>query len=67
MTETNNILESEQIDMNSQNTTEYSIKEHSGKSIVVIGGGLSGLASSLELCKQGYKTIMLEKQNFAGG
>ena len=53
--------------MNSQNINEHSIKNSSVKSVVVIGGGISGLASSLELCKHGYKTIMLEKQNFAGG
>jgi len=67
LTGTNNILESERNDMNSKNIRENSIKNTSGKTVVVIGGGLSGLASSLELCKQGYKTIMLEKQNFAGG
>jgi protoporphyrinogen oxidase len=67
LTGTDNILESKQNDMNSQNIAEPSTKKSSGKSVVVIGGGLSGLASCLELCKQGYKTFMLEKQNFAGG
>ncbi len=67
MTGINNLLKSKGNDLNSQNFNSNSIKNSSGKSVVVIGGGVSGLASSLELCKHGYKTIILEKQNFIGG
>lgn len=34
---------------------------------VVIGGGISGLALTMELCKRGTETILLEKQNYLGG
>lgn len=38
-----------------------------GASVLVLGGGLSGLLSAYELSKAGYKVQVLEFQNRAGG
>ena len=35
--------------------------------IVILGGGVAGLASAYTLTKKGYKPIILEKENFIGG
>jgi phytoene dehydrogenase-like protein len=35
--------------------------------VVVIGGGISGLATGALLAKQGYRTVVLEKGNQPGG
>ena len=32
------------------------------RSVVVIGGGISGLVTSLKLLQEGYKVILIEKQ-----
>lgn len=37
------------------------------KNCAVIGGGISGLVSSFELAKHGYKVTILEKENRLGG
>lgn len=37
------------------------------KSIVVLGGGVSGLAACFSLVKKGIPTILLEKESFLGG
>ena len=37
------------------------------KTIAVIGGGISGIATSLKLCKESFKVILFEKQNSLGG
>ena len=34
---------------------------------VVIGGGITGLASSALLAREGYDVTMLEKQDYVGG
>ena len=36
-------------------------------SIMVIGGGISGIESSLTLAEQGYKVILVEKTSSVGG
>lgn len=36
-------------------------------SVLVIGGGISGLTSALELAGQGYQVHLVEKENFLGG
>ncbi|MDF1576317.1 MAG: glycerol-3-phosphate dehydrogenase/oxidase [Bacteroidales bacterium] len=43
--------------------------EHSGHAydIVVIGGGASGLGAALEAVSRGYRTILLEQDDFAKG
>lgn len=35
--------------------------------ILILGGGLSGLAAALKLAEQGYKVRILEKENVLGG
>lgn len=37
------------------------------KSVLIFGGGLSGLASGIELLKSGYEPLILEKNSNAGG
>lgn len=37
------------------------------KSVVVVGGGISGLTSAYELVKSGYTVTILEKNNWLGG
>lgn len=37
------------------------------KTSVVIGAGIAGLASAIRLATKGYKTIILEKNNYLGG
>ena len=36
-------------------------------SILVIGGGISGIEASLTLAEQGYKVILVEKSSSIGG
>jgi len=38
-----------------------------GKKIIVLGAGLSGMVSALELSKKGYEVELLEARDFAGG
>jgi len=38
-----------------------------GKTVVIIGGGLAGLAAAVRLGKLGYSPVVLEKRPFAGG
>ena len=37
------------------------------KSILVVGGGLSGMTAAIETSKAGYKTILVEKEDKLGG
>src|SRR6266704_5096515 len=39
----------------------------SSKSVIVIGGGLAGLAASVALAEAGYRVRLLEKRPFLGG
>ena len=45
------------------------LEENEGKyfDIVVIGGGATGLGIALDSVTRGYKTVLLEKYDFAGG
>ncbi len=38
-----------------------------GKKVVILGGGLAGMVSALELGKKGYEVEILEARDFAGG
>ncbi len=38
-----------------------------GKSILVIGGGISGMTTALEAAEAGYKAVIVEKQSYLGG
>ena len=38
-----------------------------GKKIIILGAGMSGLVSALELGKKGYDVEVLEARNFVGG
>ena len=38
-------------------------KVESKKSVIVIGGGIMGLGTSLQLAERGYKVTLLEKQS----
>lgn len=40
---------------------------HDDKKIIVIGGGPAGLTAAYNLCKQGIKCVVLEKDEVAGG
>jgi len=42
-------------------------KTDSIETIVIIGAGITGLATAWRLSKEGYKIIVLERQNFPGG
>jgi squalene-associated FAD-dependent desaturase len=35
--------------------------------IIIIGGGLSGLSATVELCARGYRTLVLEQHRHPGG
>ena len=35
--------------------------------IVIVGGGASGLGSAVDAAQRGYKTLLLEKNDFAKG
>ena len=37
------------------------------KSIVILGGGISGLTAAYTLCKKGFKVTVIEKNDFVGG
>ncbi len=41
--------------------------EQGSKRVVIIGGGLSGLAAGVSLSERGHKVIVLEKRPFLGG
>jgi hydroxysqualene dehydroxylase len=43
------------------------VKNMSDQSIVIIGGGLSGLSAAVELCASGHKTLVLEQDRHPGG
>ncbi|MGD0589365.1 MAG: hydroxysqualene dehydroxylase HpnE [Bacteroidota bacterium] len=36
-------------------------------SVIIIGGGLSGLSAAVELCTRGYRTLVLEQHRHSGG
>jgi len=36
-------------------------------SVIIIGGGLSGLSAAVELCAQGHRTLVLEQHQHPGG
>jgi hydroxysqualene dehydroxylase len=38
-----------------------------GRRVVIIGGGLSGLAAGVALCCRGHEVILLERRNHLGG
>ncbi|MBI4300870.1 MAG: FAD-dependent oxidoreductase, partial [Chloroflexi bacterium] len=38
-----------------------------GRQVVVIGGGLAGLAAACELADAGFKVTLLEKRPYVGG
>ena len=35
--------------------------------VVIVGGGASGLGAAVDAAKRGYKTLLLEKKDFAKG
>jgi len=37
------------------------------QSIIIVGGGLSGLSAAVELCTRGYKTVIIEQKRHLGG
>ena len=37
------------------------------KTVLIIGGGISGLVSSINLVNNGYKVILIEKNDKLGG
>ncbi|TFF95621.1 MAG: CoB--CoM heterodisulfide reductase iron-sulfur subunit A family protein, partial [Promethearchaeota archaeon] len=43
------------------------MSENKLSSILVIGGGISGIEASLTLAEQGYKVILVEKTSSVGG
>ncbi|MCF8010396.1 MAG: hydrogenase iron-sulfur subunit [Clostridiales bacterium] len=45
----------------------YVPEEEVVKTIMVVGGGLTGMTAALESAKAGYKTVLVEKENKLGG
>ena len=44
------------------------LKNHKKKwDIIIIGGGASGLGAAIDAASRGYKTLLLEKYDFAKG
>ncbi len=41
--------------------------EEKGKSIVVVGGGISGLTAAVEAAEVGYEVALIEKNPYLGG
>ena len=46
---------------------DVSDKKYLSETIVIIGAGITGLATAWRLSTKGYKVIVLERQNFPGG
>ncbi len=38
-----------------------------GKTILVVGGGISGMTTAIEAAEAGYKTVIVEKNTYLGG
>jgi glycerol-3-phosphate dehydrogenase len=54
--------------MNREQIIRELYKEQGGKwDIIIIGGGATGLGIALDAVSRGYKTLLLEKSDFAGG
>ena len=43
------------------------LRESDQWDIVIVGGGASGLGAAVDAAKRGYKTLLLEKNDFAKG
>ena len=43
------------------------LKTHKKWDIIIIGGGASGLGAAIDAASRGYKTLLLEKYDFAKG
>ncbi|PIO05024.1 hypothetical protein COT47_06555, partial [Candidatus Woesearchaeota archaeon CG08_land_8_20_14_0_20_43_7] len=39
----------------------------SGKKVVVLGGGITGLATAEKLCEKGFDVTVIEKNDYVGG
>lgn len=43
------------------------VKHNKKKKVIIIGAGISGLATAALLVKDGYQVTVLEKNSFLGG
>ena len=50
-----------------RNESLNELRESDQWDIVIIGGGASGLGAVVDAAKRGYKTLLLEKNDFAKG
>ncbi|MEC7068317.1 MAG: FAD-dependent oxidoreductase, partial [Bacteroidota bacterium] len=50
-----------------RNESLKELRESDQWDIVIIGGGASGLGAVVDAAKRGYKTLLLEKNDFAKG
>ena len=51
----------------SRRAAQWGPTEHTVFDVAVIGGGINGASVYHELCSHGYRTLLVEKADFAGG
>jgi menaquinone-9 beta-reductase len=51
-------------DISHQSSPEYGISEQEVFDVAIVGGGLAGLALSIQLAKNGYQVLVIEKEEY---
>ena len=51
----------------SQRSIELEIAQHETFDVTIIGGGINGASLYHHLCRQGYRVLLVDKGDFAGG
>ena len=64
-----NFAKAEEKDVTRAIVKEFSEQflEYTESDVIIVGAGPSGLIAAREIAKQGYKTLIIEKNNYLGG